>query len=183
MNLQNIIINKKYLFLDRDGVINQRVWGGYITRWDDFHFINGVKEAIVTFSKYFDRIIVVTNQQGIGKGLMKDDDVQYIHQQLIEKMNRIGGKIDAIYYCGDLKSKSKNCRKPGIAMAQKAKKDFPEISFEESLMIGDTKSDMEFAKQAGMTGILIKTEHTLPEDISSSEYSINALDDISKLLK
>jgi len=183
MSLRNIITNKKYLFLDRDGVINERVWGGYITKWDDFHFINDVKGAIVSFSKYFDRIIIVTNQQGIGKGLMKEEEVQYIHQQLVKSIEDIGGKIDAIYYCGDLKSKPKNCRKPGIEMALKAKLDFPEICFEESLMIGDTKSDMEFAKNAGITGVLIKTQYTLPEDISSSEYSIDTLDDITKLLK
>ncbi len=146
MTLHNSIIHKKYLFLDRDGVINERVWGGYITQWQDFHFIDGVKEAIVRFSKYFERIIIVTNQQGIGKGLMSDKDVQHIHQQLIHSIEDVGGKIDAVYYCGDLKSKSKNCRKPGIEMALKAKADFPEICFEKSLMIGDTKSDMEFVK-------------------------------------
>ncbi len=183
MTLHNSIIHKKYLFLDRDGVINERVWGGYITQWEDFHFIDGVKEAIVSFSKYFERIIIVTNQQGIGKGLMSDKDIQHIHQQLIQSIEDVGGKIDAVYYCGDLKSKSKNCRKPGIEMALKAKADFPEICFEKSLMIGDTKSDMEFAKNTGMTGVLIKTQHTIAEDMASSNYSIETLDDINKLLK
>lgn len=182
MNLRNIIINKKYIFLDRDGVINERVWQGYITKWEDFHFIHGAKEAIVSFSKYFDRVIIVTNQQGIGKGIMSDEDVQYIHAQLKKSIENAGGKIDAIYYCGDLKSKLNNCRKPGVNMALKAKTDFPEICFEKSLMIGDTKSDMEFARKTGMSGILIKTPHMIPEDMASAEYSINSLDDIVKLL-
>lgn len=182
MTLKNIIINKKYLFLDRDGVINKRIWNGYISKWENFHFIDGVIKALVSFSHYFERIIIITNQQGIGKGLMTTHDIEKIHQNLINTIHDEGGKIDAIYYCGDLKEKKDNCRKPGIKMAQMAVKDFPEIDFGESLMIGDTKSDMDFAKKAGMPGILIKTKHSLPIDLESSKYSINTLDDIVKLL-
>lgn len=183
MTLMNIITNKKYLFLDRDGVINERIWNGYITQWEDFHFIDGAIDAIVKFSKHFDRIIVVTNQQGIGKGLMKPDEVEIIHQNLIQKISEEGGKIDAIYYCGDLKNKTNNCRKPNTKLANQAQRDFPEIKFEESLMIGDTKSDMDFAKNLDMLGILIKTKYSLPADLESSEYLIDTLDDIVKLLK
>jgi len=182
MTLRNIITNKKYLFLDRDGVINERIWNGYITKWEDFHFIDGVIHSLVSFSKLFERIIIITNQQGIGKGLMKPDDLEKIHQKLIKKISEEGGKIDAIYYCGDLKEKNDNCRKPGIKMAIRAKQDFPEINFGSSIMIGDTRSDMEFAKNAGMTGILIKTKHSIPTDLKSSEYLIDTLDDIVKLL-
>lgn len=183
MTLKNIITNKKYLFLDRDGVINERVWGGYITKWDDFHFIDGVKEALVDFSKHFDRIIIITNQQGIGKNLMTIDDLETIHHNMKKAIFEEGGKIDAIYYCADLKAKEINCRKPGIKMAQQAKMNFPEINFNESLMIGDTKSDMDFARNAGMDAILLKTKHSTPADLSSSKYLINALNDISNILK
>jgi len=183
MTLKKIITNKKYLFLDRDGVINERIWNGYITKWEDFHFIEGAIEAIVKFSRHFDRVIVITNQQGIAKGLMSNEDVEKIHGLLMQKISEKGGKIDAIYYCGDLKDKPDNCRKPGVKMAEKAQQDFPEINFEESLMIGDTKSDMEFARNAGFPGILIKTKHTIPTDLESSNYLIDTLDDIVKLLK
>lgn len=183
MTLENIITNKKYLFLDRDGVINERIWNGYITKWEDFHFIDGVKEALVDFSKSFDRIIIVTNQQGIGKGLMTQMEVELIHQKMVDAIIEEGGKIDAVYYCGDLKDQKDNCRKPGIKMAHLAKRDFPEIELAKSIMIGDTKGDMEFAKNAGMPGILVKTKHTLTEDLNASKYLINTLDDIVKLLK
>lgn len=183
MTLKNIITNKKFLFLDRDGVINERIWDGYITKWEDFRFIEGVKNALVHFSEYFDRIIVITNQQGIGKEMMTDKDAEDIHRNMKKAISEEGGKIDAVYYCGDLKTLENNCRKPGIKMAQLAKLDFPEINFEESLMIGDTKSDMDFAKNAGMPGILIKTKYSTSADLNSSEYSINTLDDIVNLLK
>jgi len=183
MTLKNIITNKKYLFIDRDGVINERIWNGYITKWEDFHFIDGAINALISFSEYFERIIVITNQQGIGKGLMTEQDVELIHQKLMQIISEEGGKIDAIYFCGDLKNKADNCRKPGIKMALRAQQDFPEINFKKSLMIGDTKSDMDFANNVGMTGILVKTKHSIPADLESSNYSINTLDDIVNILK
>ena len=183
MKLENTIINKRYLFLDRDGVINKRIWNGYISNWEDFHFIDGVLESLVSFSHFFDRIFIVTNQQGIGKGLMTKQDVENIHQHMIKEIYDKGGKIDAVYYCGDLKTLKNNCRKPGIKMAEMIKKDYPEIDFEKSLMIGDTKSDMDFANNLGMLGILVKTEYSTDQDLSSSNYSINTLDEIVKLLK
>jgi histidinol-phosphate phosphatase family protein len=183
MTLQNIITNKKFLFIDRDGVINERIWNGYVTKWEDFHFVDGVIDALVHFSKIFQRIIIITNQQGIGKGMMSVDALNDIHQKLVQKISEEGGKIDAVFYCGDLKSKENNCRKPGTKMAEQAKIEFPEINFSESLMIGDTKSDMEFAKNVGMTGVLVETQLSTPSDLESSKYIINTLDDIVKLLK
>lgn len=182
MTLKKIISNKKYLFLDRDGVINERIPNGYITKWEDFHFIDGVVDALVVFSNFFDRIIIITNQQGIGKGLMSKLDVERIHRKLIQLIHEKGGKIDAVYYCGELSEKKDNCRKPAIKMAMQAKSDFPEIRFSKSIMIGDTKSDMDFANNTGMTGIFMNSIHASPEDLKSSDYLINTLDDISKYL-
>jgi len=138
------------LFLDRDGVINERIWGGYVTEPDGFHFIPGVLEALSLLSNRFGKIILVTNQQGIGKGQMTEDHLGAIHKHMVEEVESQGGRIDAVYFCPDLKSKSDNCRKPGIKMALQAKADFPEIDFSKSIMVGDSDSDVEFGKNAGM---------------------------------
>ncbi|NPD46854.1 MULTISPECIES: HAD-IIIA family hydrolase [unclassified Lentimicrobium] len=183
MNLQNTITTKRFLFLDRDGVINKRKVGGYITKWEDFEILPGVLEAITVFSSYFDRIIIVTNQQGIGKGLMSADSLQYIHEQFGKLVEENHGHIDAFYYCPMLKSEADNCRKPGIKMALKAQEDFPEIDMSKSMMIGDTASDMNFAKNAGMTAILLQNEHTIESDLTLSNYSIKTLTEVSNLLK
>ena len=183
MSLQSIITTKRFLFLDRDGVINKRKVGGYITKWADFEILPGVLEAISVFSNYFDRIIMVTNQQGIGKGLMTEEALNNIHQQFGKIVEANGGHIDAFYFCPMLKSEADNCRKPGIKMALKAQEDFPEIDLNNSMMIGDTASDMNFAKNAGMTAILLQNEHSIESDFVLSDYSIKTLTEISNLLK
>lgn len=182
MKLKRIISNKKYLFLDRDGVINKRILGGYIRNFSDFEFLPGVLEALEVFTKHFDRIIIVTNQQGIGKKIMTENELLEIHQKLITTVERNKGKIDAIYHCGMLKLQENNCRKPGIFMAKKAQLDFPEIDFNKSLMIGDTKSDMLFAKNLKMDAILVENEYTKSEDFEHSLASIKTLTELSNLL-
>ena len=183
MTLEKLITQKKYLFLDRDGVINKRILGGYITKWEDFEFLPGVLEALIEFNKYFDRIIIITNQQGIGKGLMSEDDVKLIHQKLSQTVFSQGGNIDAIYHCPMLKAEDNNCRKPGIKMALKAQTDFPEIDFSQSLMIGDTASDMAFGKNTGMSRILLENEYTTENDRVLAEATTKNLTDLSNLLK
>ena len=183
MILKKSITQKKYLFLDRDGVINKRLLGGYITKWEDFEFLPGVLEALKVFKNYFNRIIIITNQQGIGKGLMSENDVKLIHQNLSQTVISHGGKIDAIYHCPMLKTDANNCRKPDIKMALKAQADFLEIDFSQSIMIGDTASDMAFGKNAGMCRILIENEHTTENDREWSEVTLKKLTDLSNLLK
>ena len=183
MTLEKLITHKKYLFLDRDGVINKRLLGGYITKWEDFEFLPGVLDALKKFKNHFDCIIIITNQQGIGKGLMSEDDVKLIHQNLLQTIISYGGKIDAIYHCPMLKTDANNCRKPDIKMALKAQADFTEINFSQSIMIGDTDSDMEFAKNAGMSRILLENEHTTENDRKWAEITMKKLTDLSNLLK
>jgi len=183
MNLQKTISSKKYLFIDRDGVINKRIYGGYITKISDFEILDDFQNSIGVFSGHFRRIFVVTNQQGIGKGLMSVEDLEGIHNFLMHQVGKWGGKIDAVYFCPDLKNDLNNCRKPGIKMAEQAKADFPEVDFSESIMIGDTKSDLEFAKNAKMMSVLLLTEHATDEEKALADVCINSLYELSKLLK
>ena len=144
------------LFLDRDGVINSRVAGEYISKWDDFDFIVGSIKAIEKFSNIFGRIVVVTNQAGIGKGLMTEKQLHEVHRQFLKTIDLLDGRIDKIYYCPDKpESKSPN-RKPETGMAMQAKADFPEIDFSKSVMVGDSISDMDFGKRLGMTLVFIE---------------------------
>lgn len=146
------------LFLDRDGVINERIPDDYVKTIEDFIFLPGVCEAIEKASHVFGRIVVVTNQQGIGKGLMTVDDLAAIHDVLRKKVAASGGKIDAIYFSPHLTRENSPMRKPGIGMAHWARLDFPEIDFTKSIMVGDSVSDMEFGKNAGMKTVFIGKE-------------------------
>ncbi|HLG02780.1 MAG TPA: HAD family hydrolase [Bacteroidia bacterium] len=143
------------LFLDRDGVINVRFDGDYVKNVRQFKFLPGVLGALARISKKFGRIIVVTNQQGIGKGIYTHEDLSTIHAYMKSEVEKAGGRIDAIYYAPDLAAENSPRRKPGIGMALQAKKDFPEIDFSKSVMAGDTESDMLFAQNAGMKAVYI----------------------------
>ncbi len=158
MNFKDLSLDKTWtLFIDRDGVINLRPMGDYVKHWSDFEFLPEAPDALAQLSAIFGRIILVTNQQGIGKGLMTTEDMETIHNNMIIEIEKAGGRIDAVYFCPDMENKPENCRKPGKMMALKAKDDFPEIDFSKSIMAGDTENDMLFGKNAGMKSVLINT--------------------------
>ncbi len=156
MSLKNYHINKDWtLFLDRDGVINEQILGDYVKKWSEFKFKNDVLPSIKKLSTLFGRIFIVTNQQGIGKGIMTVDDLNKIHNKMVEEIEKAGGRIDKIYFSPKLEKENSEMRKPNPGMAMKAKNDFPEIDFERSIMLGDSMSDMQFGKNAGMKNVLI----------------------------
>ncbi len=149
------------LFLDRDGVINRRLEGDYIKTWDEFEFLPSVPDALAIFTSLFNRIVVVTNQQGIGKGLMTEETLQGIHQKMSEAIRQSGGRIDHIFHCPDLQYSGSMYRKPNIGMALTARKLFPDIRFSRSVMAGDSLSDMQFGKNAGMMTVLVARKDAL----------------------
>ncbi len=155
MDWKNIINKDWTLFLDRDGVINIRIIDGYVTKIEEFEFLPNVIEALKIFKEKFKYIIVATNQQGVGKGIMKFEDVETVHQFMVQQVAENGGKIDKVYFCPQLKSVPDNYRKPSPKMAYFAKNDFPDIDLSKSIMIGDMNSDIEFGKNAGMKTIFI----------------------------
>ncbi|MBO7470063.1 MAG: HAD-IIIA family hydrolase [Bacteroidales bacterium] len=146
------------LFLDRDGVINVRLIDDYVKNLGEFEFLPGVLDAFTIFAEKFGRIIIVTNQQGVGKGLMTLQDVDKVHDFMVKEIEKQKGRVDKIYVCPQLKSDPDNFRKPSPRMAYMAQHDFPEIDFDKSVMIGDSNSDIEFGKNAGMYTILIGDE-------------------------
>lgn len=151
------------LFLDRDGVINQRNFDGYITRVEDFHFLPNVLDAVAGLSQKFQRIVVVTNQQGIGKKIMTERNVLDIHTYMCDRVKEAGGRIDACYFAPNLKGEKNDKRKPNPAMADEAKKEFPEIDFHRAVMIGDTDSDLLFGKNLGMKTVLVASAEMTQE--------------------
>jgi histidinol-phosphate phosphatase family protein len=163
------------LFLDRDGVINQRPGNDYVRKWSDFQFLPGVLTAIQKLSKVFGKIFIVTNQQGIGKGFYTELILQTIHQNMLHEIEKAGGHVNAIYFSPHLAVENSPYRKPAPGMAYTAKKDFPEVDFNKSVMVGDTASDMDFASNLGMYKIFIEYNGiALPEFNDSSrphEYS------------
>lgn len=168
LNFMGELIDDKWtLFLDRDGVINRRLPGAYVSRISEFEFMDGLFESLSNYKDVLARIIVVTNQQGVSKGLMTKEELDVVHNYMLDIFESNGIEIDEIYVCSALASEEMSCRKPSPKMGLEAKMDFPEIVFSKSIMIGDSVSDMKFADHFGMKKILfLGKEEELEEQFS-----------------
>ena len=167
------------LFLDRDGVINKRLIGDYVKTIAEFELIDGVAEAIAKASGIFGKIVVVTNQQGIGKGIMTARNLSDIHAYCLQMINEAGGRIDGFYFAPELANAGSALRKPDTGMALQAKAEFPEIDFSKSVMVGDSVSDMQFGKNLGMKTVFVETGTTTYED---ADLTVHSLSEAIKLI-
>ncbi|MES2679531.1 MAG: HAD family hydrolase [Bacteroidota bacterium] len=174
MILKDLNIDKSWaLFLDRDGVINKKLENDYVKHWIEFEFIDGVFDALKYLNTVFGKIVVVTNQQGIGKGLYRTEDLELIHKNMIYEIVYHGGRIDKVYFSPYLNSENHPTRKPGIGMAHNARQDYPEIDFNKSIIIGDSMSDMAFGRTAGMKTVFISEKITEHPGIDFNFKSLN----------
>jgi histidinol-phosphate phosphatase family protein len=161
------------LFLDRDGVINEEIQGTYVTNWNEFHFTSGSLKALKRLNNIFGPIVVVTNQRGVGRGIMSANDLKDIHLQMKKIIHQNEGRIDQIYACTAIDNDDIN-RKPNIGMAMQAREDFEAIDFKKSVMVGNNLSDMLFGKRVGMHTVFLSTVHkpfTMPHEAIDEQYS------------
>lgn len=150
----------KFVFLDRDGVINRKaVEGEYVFRWEDFCLLPGVEEAIRFLNEAGKTVLVVTNQRGAALGRYTTKDIETVHAQLQQHLGEHHARIDAFYYCPHDKNQC-DCRKPKIGLIEQAFRDFPEANATNSILIGDSYSDIQAAKTAGMPGIFVQGDPT-----------------------
>ena len=151
---------------NRDGVLNVQIKGDYVRSWSQWKWQPGMPQRLSDWARRYKRIFLVTNQQGVGKGLMSEADLEDIHRHMLADIEAAGGRIDRIYVCTDLENTGSQNRKPGIGMALQAQRDFPEVDFHRSMMIGDSISDMLFARNAQMRALFISDRNTpVPEEV------------------
>ncbi len=173
------------LFMDRDDTINKRIPGDYVKSWSQFEFLPYALEAITYFSQIFNKLIIVTNQQGIGKELMTSEDLDKIHSRMIDEIISAGGFIDQIYYCPHLAIEDPMCRKPNPGMAFQAAEDFPDIDFKKSVMVGDAISDMGFGYNLGMKNVLVnrRTQQISIDQSEMVDLELASLHELAIYLK
>ncbi len=145
----------RYLFLDRDGVINRHLEGDYVKNWEEFCFLPGLLPALARWSGKFERIVLVTNQRGVGKGIMSDADLSRLHARMMQAILEAGGRIDLILVCTAV-SEDDPRRKPHPGMFYEARALFPEIQARQAVMLGDADSDAAFAANCGMRFIRLR---------------------------
>lgn len=146
---------KKAVFFDRDGIVNKRIVGEYISSFEDFEFLPEIFDLMQKTKQAGFLAIVITNQQGIGKGLITENDVEMLHFSMQNAfLEKIGVNFDDIFVCGDLANSGSLRRKPEPGMILEAMEKW-NIDAENSWMIGDSETDALAGKQAGTKSILI----------------------------
>lgn len=142
---------KPAAFIDRDGTLIEEV--NFLSKVADLQIFPYTAEAIADLKTAGFRVIVVTNQSGIGRQIYSEADMRSIHDAMQE---RLGGAIDAFYFCPHLPDEGCSCRKPNLGMIESAQGDF-DIDLERSWMIGDKKIDVETGGNAGIRSALVLT--------------------------
>lgn len=174
LNFNKISVGENWtLFMDRDGVINKQIIDSYVLSNDQFEFLPGVLKAIPMLNLCFDRIFVVTNQQCVGYGLISTLTIERIHKMMLSRINDFGGSIDHVFVAPFLESKKNPYRKPGIGMVLDALKIYPDTDLSKSIMVGDSKSDMQFGRNAGIYNILVNGREEIKPDLI--DYSFDSL--------
>jgi D-glycero-D-manno-heptose 1,7-bisphosphate phosphatase len=154
--------NIGYVFLDRDGVLNQKpTRGEYITRVEDFVLLPGVEDAVSALSLSGRKVIVVTNQRGIALGLYTHAELDRIHEYLQAQLALRGGHLDAIYVCPHDAGQC-DCRKPLTGLFEQALRNFPDARPEHSILVGDSLRDIEAGLRFGMATAMILSDDGEP---------------------
>ena len=171
----------KYVFLDRDGVINRKLpEGQYVRSWSEFDILEGVESAIACLNRSGRSVIVITNQRGIALGLYTRADVETLHRELQEHLAAHSAHIDAFYYCPHHKNQC-DCRKPKTGLFEQAFKDFPEASAQNSVVIGDSISDIQAARKLSLPAIFICGDQATQKH-GGAEEAIDLADAVANTL-
>jgi D-glycero-D-manno-heptose 1,7-bisphosphate phosphatase len=159
--LRTMDAGRPAVFLDRDGTIT--VERGYITRPEDLELIDGASAAIRSLREAGLLVVVISNQSGVARGLMTEDDMASVHRALESLLSAGGAGLDAAYYCpnhplGKVEryARDASCRKPELGMLEQAVHDLG-IDISRSVMVGDQLTDVEFAGRAGMPAVVVLT--------------------------
>jgi D-glycero-D-manno-heptose 1,7-bisphosphate phosphatase len=145
----------KAVFFDRDGIVNVLLNNAYVRNIDEFEFIPEFFEFYKIVKELGFLTIIITNQQGIGKGIMTDKDLDIVHEFMQNEMLRLtGSKFDDIFSCGELHAANSYRRKPNPGMFLEAIEKW-DIDVKQSIMIGDSERDAEGADKVGIKSILI----------------------------
>jgi len=159
----------KYIFLDRDGVINKDCAGGtkygYATCPSEFVFLPKVLEALKYFYENGYKAVIVSNQQCVGKGYLSKEELKCITDKMIIDIESSGGKVAGVYYCVHKKEENCDCRKPKEGLFLKAKTELSITSLSNMYYVGDTERDVIAGEKAGLKSITVLTGKSIASDI------------------
>jgi len=141
------------IFLDRDGVIIENR-PNYVRSWEDVHIYPQSLTALASIHNSSFKIIVVTNQSAVGRGLISLKTANVINERLITEIEQHGGRIDRVFMCPHTPDEGCNCRKPQPGLILRAEKELS-LDLTRSIMIGDALSDIQAGQSAGITRTML----------------------------
>lgn len=159
----------KAVFLDRDGVID-RNRDDYVKSWEEFEFLPGSLDAVRRLTETGYRIVVVTNQSAIGRGILARRAVEDINTAMVDRVRLTGGRIDAVLFCPHRPEDNCNCRKPSPGLLKRAAA-WLDLDLAGSFLVGDHIADLEAGRAAGCTNILVLTGRGLEvKDLARTSF-------------
>jgi D-glycero-D-manno-heptose 1,7-bisphosphate phosphatase len=177
----------KGIFLDRDGVIIENR-SNYVRSWKDVQFLPGALSALVKLASTPYKIIVVTNQSAVGRGIITFEEAEAISNQILSVIKSTGGRIDAYYVCPHAPEEKCSCRKPQPGMLLTAAREL-QIDLQNSLMVGDALTDIQAGKRAGVPGNYLvltgrgREQLQLPEVVSIRPFTtLRSLAEIPEII-
>ncbi len=142
------------IFLDRDGVINACPQERYITDWKQFRFLPGALEALRLLKERGKKVIVLSNQSGVGRGIFPRQRLTSITREMLRSIRKAGGRIQAVYYCTHRPENGCPCRKPRSGMLRKAARRFA-VDLKRSFLVGDSEVDIRMGRSGGCRTVLV----------------------------
>lgn len=161
--------NRKFVFIDRDGVINKDPGGwtehSYVTRWEDFHFIQGSKKAIKKLAQAGYGTIIISNQAGVAKGFFTKEELSKVNSRMLDEITHDGGRVEEVYYCLHRDEDNCDCRKPKTGLFERAAKKYG-INLKETYFVGDGLVDTLAGKKIGARTVLVLSGKTPIDDMN-----------------
>jgi len=174
-------VQMKILFLDRDGVINREI--NYLHKISDFEFIEGVFESLKYIQNLGYKLIIVSNQSGIGRGMYDLKDFETLNNWMVKEFEKYNIKILDVYICPHSPDENCSCRKPKDGLFRIAFSEY-KVEKKSSWMIGDSERDIVAAKKAGIDNtILVRSGHKIEENRTAASYVIDSISSIRNVIK
>lgn len=174
-------MNAPAIFLDRDGVINRD--RQFVYRIEDFQFIEGVVDAVREMANRGFKVVVVTNQSGIGRGYYTQQDFDVLNEWMLATLRRQGVSVSGVYHCPHSPDAACECRKPKPGMILQAAREL-NLCLKDSWMVGDKPSDIAAAHSAGISNtVLVRSGKPVdPKNTAKALFVCDSVPDIIQLL-
>jgi len=166
------------IFFDRDGIVNESPGPGYVERWEDFHLQPGFVAALRTVTAKGYPSVVITNQQGVAKGLYSEEELQDIHGQFRAQLRTHGVDVLDIFYCPHYAADHCDCRKPKPGMFFQALEKYG-TDLSNSWMIGDSEGDVESGHTAGCKTIRV----CAASEKTKADFRVGHIDEVAAILE